>query len=69
MICIDNISVRAGSFTLSSISFEIEKGECLALMGKSGSGKTTVMEAICGLRDQRVYQYRWRRAHLRSSAG
>jgi molybdate/tungstate transport system ATP-binding protein len=51
MICIDNISVRAGSFTLSSISFEIEKGECLALMGKSGSGKTTVMEAICGLRD------------------
>jgi ABC-type sugar transport system ATPase subunit len=51
MICIDNISVRAGSFTLSSISFEIEKGECLALMGKSGSGKSTVMEAICGLRE------------------
>ncbi|MFT5906626.1 MAG: molybdate/tungstate transport system ATP-binding protein [Cryomorphaceae bacterium] len=51
MICIDNISVRSESFTLSSISFEIEKGECLALMGKSGSGKSTIMEAICGLRE------------------
>lgn len=51
MICIDNISVRSGSFTLTSISFEIEKGECLALMGKSGSGKSTIMEAICGLRE------------------
>lgn len=51
MVCIDNVSVRAGSFTLSDINFEIAKGECLALMGKSGSGKTTIMEAICGLRE------------------
>ncbi|MGJ8655476.1 MAG: ATP-binding cassette domain-containing protein [Akkermansiaceae bacterium] len=51
MICIDNISVRAGSFTLSEVSFEIADGECLALMGKSGAGKTTIMEAICGLRE------------------
>jgi ABC-type sugar transport system ATPase subunit len=49
MVCIDNLSVRAESFQLSNISFEIKKGECLALMGKSGSGKTTIMEAICGL--------------------
>ncbi len=51
MICIDNISVRSGEFQLQGISFEIEAGECLALMGKSGSGKTTLMEAICGLRE------------------
>lgn len=51
MICIDNISVRSGEFTLSEVSFEIKKGESLALMGKSGSGKTTIMEAICGLRE------------------
>ena len=51
MICIDNISVRAGEFSLSGVSFEIAGGECLALMGKSGSGKTTIMEAICGLRE------------------
>lgn len=51
MICIDNISVRAGEFTISNIKFEIPEGECLALMGKSGSGKTTIMEAVCGLRE------------------
>lgn len=51
MICIDNISVRSGEFQLNEISFEIQPGDCLALMGKSGSGKTTIMEAICGLRE------------------
>ncbi len=51
MIYIDNISVRAGEFMISDVSFEIARGECLALMGKSGSGKTTIMEAICGLRE------------------
>ena len=51
MIYIDNISVRSGDFTLSNISFGILTGECLALMGKSGSGKTIIMEAICGLRE------------------
>lgn len=51
MIYIDNISVSSGDFTISNVSFGILNGECLALMGKSGSGKTTVMEAICGLRE------------------
>ena len=51
MICIDNISVRAGGFTISDIGFEIPDGNCLALMGKSGSGKSTILEAICGLRE------------------
>ena len=51
MIYIDNISVRSGKFMISGVSFGILTGECLALMGKSGSGKTTIMEVICGLRD------------------
>ncbi len=51
MICIDDISVKAGDFTIKGLSFEIADGKCLALMGKSGSGKTTIMEAICGLRE------------------
>lgn len=51
MIYIDNISVRSGDFIVSDVSFGILNGECLALMGKSGSGKTTIMEAICGLRE------------------
>ena len=51
MTYIDNISVRAGEFILADVSFEIQRGKCIALMGKSGSGKTTLMEAICGLRE------------------
>lgn len=51
MINVNNITIHAGDFTLSDISFEIQSGECMALMGKSGSGKTTIMEAICGLRE------------------
>jgi ABC-type sugar transport system ATPase subunit len=44
------LGVRAGSFTLSGLSFEIPGGEYAVLMGRTGSGKTTILEAICGLR-------------------
>ncbi|MDA1275976.1 MAG: ATP-binding cassette domain-containing protein [Verrucomicrobia bacterium] len=50
MIAVRNLSVRAGQFALNEISFEIPAGEYGFLMGKTGCGKTTVLEAICGLR-------------------
>lgn len=50
MVIIDNLSVRAGSFALNGISFSIPKGRHGVLMGKTGSGKTTILEAICGLK-------------------
>lgn len=34
---------------LNSFSLDIEKGECLALMGESGSGKSTIAKIIIGL--------------------
>ncbi|MGJ8677399.1 MAG: ATP-binding cassette domain-containing protein [Akkermansiaceae bacterium] len=45
-----NLTVSSGSFTLRDITLHVPKGECLVLMGKSGAGKTTLMEALCGLR-------------------
>ena len=40
---------------LDNISFEVNDGETLAIVGFSGSGKSTVLKLICGLRK------RWRR--------
>lgn len=50
MIEVQNLTVRQGSFTLPTVSFRIERGQYAVLMGKSGTGKTTILEAICGLR-------------------
>ena len=45
-----NLSLTVGEFTLENVSFEIPTRAYCALMGKTGCGKTTVLEAICGLR-------------------
>lgn len=44
---IENISVRDGEhLILNSISFQVNHGEILALVGKNGSGKTTILKTI-----------------------
>ncbi|WP_339123781.1 ABC transporter ATP-binding protein [Fusobacterium nucleatum] len=37
---------------LNSFSLDIEKGKCLAIMGESGSGKSTIAKIIIGLEKQ-----------------
>ena len=44
------LSIQRGARTLvQDVSFGVAQGEILALMGASGSGKTTVLRAIAGL--------------------
>ena len=50
MIAFENISLRQGSFELRDINFELDAGDYGVLMGRSGCGKTTVLEVVCGLR-------------------
>ncbi len=50
MISVENLSVYAGTFALNGVSFEIPAGDYAILMGRTGSGKTTIIESICGLR-------------------
>jgi ABC-type sugar transport system ATPase subunit len=50
LIRVENLTVHAGRFQLSGVSFEIPTGEYAVLMGKTGCGKTTLLEAICGLK-------------------
>ncbi|MEM1068448.1 MAG: ABC transporter ATP-binding protein [Planctomycetota bacterium] len=50
MIELSNVSIRAGDFRLDDVTFTIETGRYAVLMGRTGRGKTTVLESICGLR-------------------
>ena len=50
MIELKNITIRVGQMLLENLSFRIETGEYAVVMGKTGIGKTTILESICGLR-------------------
>jgi molybdate/tungstate transport system ATP-binding protein len=50
MISVEDLTIRAGSFALRGISFAVPTGQYGVLMGKTGTGKTTILEAICGLK-------------------
>ncbi|REA63082.1 ABC transporter ATP-binding protein [Dyadobacter luteus] len=50
MISVKNISKRFGKFqALDDISFQCERGQCIALIGSNGSGKTTIIKTILGM--------------------
>ncbi len=50
MIKLQNIHISQGSFQLKNLNLDIAQGTYAAMMGRSGCGKTTIMEIICGLR-------------------
>ncbi|MBP6783897.1 MAG: ATP-binding cassette domain-containing protein [Verrucomicrobiales bacterium] len=50
MIEFDQISIRQGTFRLENVSFQLPEKAYTVLMGKTGCGKTTLLEILCGLR-------------------
>jgi ABC-type sugar transport system ATPase subunit len=58
VIAIEGLSVRAGAFAVEGISFTVQTGEFAVLMGRTGCGKTTLLEAICGLKSVRAGRVR-----------
>ncbi|MBN9351416.1 MAG: ABC transporter ATP-binding protein [Chitinophagaceae bacterium] len=50
MIELKNISKKFGKLTvLNSVSTRFEEGECIALLGPNGCGKTTMIKTILGM--------------------
>ena len=50
MIRLENITWHAPAFRLEDVSFSVPAEKYAVLMGKTGTGKTTLLEIICGLR-------------------
>lgn len=50
MIRLENLNLRNGSFELDDLCATIPAGSYGILMGRTGCGKTTILESICGLR-------------------
>lgn len=53
MIAVRDLSIVQGAFALDGVSFTVPTGQYGVLMGRTGSGKTTILEAVCGLRPVR----------------
>lgn len=53
MLRLENISIRQGEFLIENYNLHVLPKEYVVLMGKTGCGKTTILEVICGLRHPR----------------
>lgn len=50
MIETESLNYRAGKFFMHDISFRVDKGETLVVLGPTGAGKTVLLELIAGFR-------------------
>ena len=48
---IKNMRIEQGSFQLSNVNLVCQKGDLVALAGASGAGKTSIVQALLGLRE------------------
>lgn len=48
---LSKLSLEVGEFRLNDITLEIQKGEFFVILGKSGAGKTLILESIAGLHE------------------
>lgn len=49
MLKVENLFLKKGSFSLKKLSFEVEQNSYFVILGKTGSGKTMLLESIAGI--------------------
>lgn len=54
MIVVDSLALTVGTFRLDGLSFTVPTGAYAVLMGRTGCGKSTVLEAVAGLKTLRA---------------
>ena len=47
-VAVKQYRIKRGSFSLKSIDLAVDEGEIFAVLGKTGSGKTMLLESIAG---------------------
>ena len=52
-LCVSPCPARPGRPVLHDVSFQLDKGEILCLLGPNGTGKTTLLNCLLGLRRQK----------------
>ncbi len=69
MLKVDNLRVSYGHIeVLKGISFNVEMGEIVALIGSNGAGKTTTLSTISGLLRPTSGKIRWKGEDIQSTA-
>ncbi len=69
MLKVDNLHVSYGHIeVLKGISFGVEMGEIVALIGSNGAGKTTTLSTISGLLRPTSGQISWKGEDIQSTA-
>ena len=69
MLKVDNLKVSYGHIeVLKGISFNVEIGEIVALIGSNGAGKTTTLSTISGLLRPTAGKISWKGEDIRSAA-
>ncbi len=73
LLCVRNLSVRqkGGPILVHDSSFDVEKDQCVGIIGESGSGKSMTCKAIMGLLPVKAFELsgsiRYRTAELLNS--
>ena len=69
MLKVENLRISYGHIeVLKGISFQVEMGEIVALVGSNGAGKTTTLSTISGLLRPTAGKISWKGEDIQSSA-
>lgn len=49
LVSVNNLHYTRPQWAIRDLSFSVDRGKCLVLMGKNGTGKTTLLNLIAGL--------------------